>query len=263
MRYPQPALTRSAATGAAMVALAALAAPPPAQADEAHARELLQAMSDYLGAQSALAFDFDVSLEVVTVEDQRLAIVSSGAVTLNRPDRVRARRTGGFADVEMVFDGTTMTALGKNANVYGEIEAPGTVDNLIDVLRDEYGLPLPTADLLLSDFYGEVMPLVEDVKDLGSGVIRGIECDHLALRTDEVDFQIWIAQGDEPYPCRYTITTKTIVGWPQYVIDVRDWTAGDEVESDDFVLELPGDALRLSDEELHQLGELPSLFVME
>jgi hypothetical protein len=256
-------MTRPVATGAALVAVAALASPSPAGADEAHARELLQAMSAYLGAQEALAFDFDVSLEVVTVEDQKLAVASSGAVTLQRPDRVRATRTGGFADVEMVFDGETMKLLGKNANVYGQIKAPGSVEQLIDVLRDEYGLPLPVADLLLGDFYGEVMPLVVDVKDLGAGVIRGVECDHLALRTDEVDFQIWIAQGDEPYPCRYTIATKTIVGWPQYVIDVREWTTGDAVAADDFALALPADALLLSDDELHLLGELPSLFVAE
>jgi hypothetical protein len=266
MWYTLSRLTRPAAMGTAVVgvaALAGLAGPSPAGADEAHARELLRAMSDYLGAQKALAFDFDISVEVITVEDQRLAIASSGAVTLQRPDRVRARRTGGFADVEMVFDGDTMTVLGKNANVYGQIKAPGSVDQLIEVLRDEYGLPLPTADLLLSDFYGEVMPLVVDVKDLAAGVIGGVECDHLALRTEEVDFQIWIARGDQPYPCRYMIATKTIIGWPQYTVDVRGWKAGDDVAADDFTLSLPADALMLSDDELHVLGELPSLFVWE
>lgn len=263
MRYASGEVARPAATGAAVVAIAAmasLAGPPAARADEAHARELLQAMSDYLGAQSALAFDFDVSLEVVTVEDQKLAIASSGALTLQRPDRVRATRTGGFADVELAFDGETMTLLGKNANVYGQIKAPGTIDHLIEVLRDEYGLPLPAADLLLADFYGEIMPLVVDVKDLGSGVIRGVECDHLALRTDETNFQIWIAQGDEPYPCRYAITTTAVAGWPQYTIDVREWKAGEAVAADDFALSLPADATMLSDDELHVLGELPSLF---
>ena len=78
------------------------------------------------------------------------------------------------------------------------------------------------------------MPLVVDAKDLGSGVIRGVECDHLAFRTDEVDWQIWIAQGDRPYPCRYVITSNKIKGSPQYTVDVRDWKTGDEVASDSF-----------------------------
>lgn len=50
-------------------------------------------------------------------------------------------------------------------------------------------------------------------------MIRGQECDHLAFRTAEVDWQIRIAQGDVPYPCRFVITTKTIAGWPEYTLE--------------------------------------------
>ena len=112
----------------------------------------------------------------------------------------------------MVFDGKTLTLLGKNANLYAQVDAPGTIDQLVDVLRDKYHRPVPAADLLMSDPYKELMPLVTDVKDLGSGVIHGIECDHLAFRTKEVDWQIWIAQGARPYPCRYVITSKKVSG---------------------------------------------------
>jgi len=79
--------------------------------------------------------------------------------------------------------------LGKNANLYAQIEAPGTIDQLVDVLRDKYHRPVPAADLLMADPYKVLMPDVTDTKDLGSGVIRGTECDHLAFRTKEVDWQ--------------------------------------------------------------------------
>ena len=130
---------------------------------------------------------------------------------------------GGFANIEMVFDGKTLTLLGKNANLYAQIEAPGTIDQLVDVLRDKYHRPVPAADLLMADPYKELMPDVTDAKDLGSGVIRGTECDHLAFRTKEVDWQIWIAQGARPYPCRYVITSKKVTGWPQYTLDIWGW----------------------------------------
>ena len=32
---------------------------------------------------------------------------SSGQIKLNRPDKLRIRRTGGYADVELVYDGKT------------------------------------------------------------------------------------------------------------------------------------------------------------
>ena len=38
----------------------------------------------------------------------------------------------------------------------------------IDELRDKFHRPLPGADLLMSDVYAQLMPLVRDVKDLGS-----------------------------------------------------------------------------------------------
>src|SRR6476660_840079 len=203
-----------------------------ARADEAQAKSLLKAMSDYLAAQKAISFDYDSNLEIVSTQQQKIGLASSGTLTLNRPDKLHVTRNGGFANIEMVFDGKTLTLLGKNANLYSQVEAPGTIDQLVDVLRDKYHRPVPAADLLMSDPYKELMPQVNDAKDLGSGVIHGVECDHLAFRTKEVDWQIWIAQGAHPYPCRYVITSKKVTGWPQYTLDITAWKASAEVASD-------------------------------
>ena len=190
-----------------------------------------------------------------------MGLASSGTLTLNRPDKLHATRTGReFANVELVYDGKTLTMLGKNANAFAKAEEPGTIDQLVDVLRKKYDRPVPAADLLMSDPYKELMPLVVDAKDLGSGVIRGVECDHLAFRTDEVDWQIWIAQGDRPYPCRYVITSPKVKGSPQYTIDVRDWKTGAEVASDSFSLTVPQGAKELKPGDVPDFDELPALF---
>ena len=188
------------ATVLAVVATAGTANISTGRADEASAKSLLKAMSDYLAGQKIISFDYDSNLEIVSTQQQKIALAASGRLTLNRPDKLHATRTGGFANVEMVFDGKTLTLLGKNANLYARVEAPGTTDQLVDLLREKYHRPVPAADLLMSDPYKELMPQVNDDKDLGSGVIHGIECDHLAFRTKEVDWQIWIAQGARPYP---------------------------------------------------------------
>ena len=104
------------------------------------------------------------------------------------------------------------------------------------------------------------MPLVTDVKDLGSGVIHGMECDHLAFRTKEVDWQIWIAQGARPYPCRYVITSKKVTGWPQYTLDITAWKVGSEVASDGFKLEVPADAKKLAADQVPDLDDVPGPF---
>jgi hypothetical protein len=121
---------------AAVAVIVGMAAPQQARANEADAKNLLKAMSDYLAAQKAISFDYDTNLEIVTTELQKFALASSGAMTVNRPDKVRATRSGGFANVELVFDGKTLTLFGKTANLYGQVEVPGTIDHLIGELRE-------------------------------------------------------------------------------------------------------------------------------
>jgi len=248
------------ATVLAMVGMAGTASISAGRTDEAFAKSRFKAMSDYLGAQKAMSFDYDVNLELVSTQQQKIALVSSGTMTLNRPDKVHLTRTGGFANVEMVFDGKTLTLLGKNTNLYTQLDAPGTIDQLVDVLRDKYHRPVPAADLLMSDPYKELMPEVNDAKDLGAGVIHGVECDHLAFRTKEVDWQIWIAQGARPYPCRYVITSKKVTGWPQYTLDIWAWKTGAEVVSDSFKLEIPASAKKLMPSEVPELNDIPAHF---
>jgi hypothetical protein len=246
-----------------LAVVAGIAVPSVAHADEAYAKKQLKAMSDYMAAQKAISFDYDSDLEVVSDDNQKVGLASSGKITLNRPDKMHGTRTGGFADVEYVFDGKTLTLLGKNANAYAQVEAPGTIDHLVDELRDKYNRPVPGADLLMSSVYDQLEPKVVNTKDLGSGVIRGIECDHLAFRTNEVDWQIWIAQGSHPYPCRYVITSTKVAGAPQYTIDIRSWKTGAEVAADSFSVQLPKDARKLSPEDVPEFDELPSIFALK
>jgi len=243
-----------------VVALAAALTGTVAYANEADAKRLLQAMSDYLAAQKAISFDFDTNLEIVSTEQQKIGLANSGTLTLNRPDKLHVTRKGGFANMEIAYDGKTVMLLGKNTKMYTQVEAPGTIDQLVDVLRDKYHRPVPGADLLISNPYQELMSEVKDVKDLGSGAIHGVECDHLAFRTTEVDWQIWIAQGPHPYPCRYVITSKKVNGWPQYNVDIWAWKAGAEVASDSFKLEIPADAKKLTPDEVRELDDIPTLF---
>jgi hypothetical protein len=253
----------SAVSVAALVLMAWVAKPPGVVADEAQARRLLKAMTDYVGAQEAIAFDYDSTLEVVTKDRQKLELAASGMVSLARPDRIRATRSGGFVDIETVFDGKTLTFLGKNKNVYTQLEVPGSLDRLVNELQTKFDRPLPAADLFLTNAHDELMAGVTDVKDLGSGVIGGIECDYLAFRTDEVDWQIWIAHGARPYPCRYVITSKRIADGPQYSIQLRNWKTGGEVATTNFAFTAPAGARRIDLDELRtmkDMGELPSHF---
>jgi hypothetical protein len=202
--------------------------------DSEAAKGLLKGMSDYMAAQKSISFEYDATLQIVTGNEQKIGLASSGAVILARPDKLRTMRSGGIVDVETVFDGKTLTLLGKNLNKYTQVEIPGTVDHLIDELKDKYGLPLPGADLLLTNSYDQLMEGVYDSKDMGTGIVNGAECDSLAFRKDDVDFQIWVASGPQPYPCKFVITSTAVEGAPEYSVQIRNWKSGDAIASTDF-----------------------------
>lgn len=249
----------------AIMLIAGLGATSGVQAAEAEAKGLLKAMSEYLAAQKTISLGYDANFEVVTKDHQKLLLADSGTLDLSRPDKIRATRSAGFVNVEMVFDGKTLTILGKDANVYVQVDTPGTIEHVIDELRDKFHKSLPGADLLLPNVYDVLMADVTDVKDLGSGVIGGTECDHLAFRTKELDWQIWIAQGKRPYPCRYVITSKQGDQAPQYSIQIRDWKTGDEVAPADFSFKAPTDAKKMDVKDLKNMkigDELPSNFAI-
>ncbi|MFL6734322.1 MAG: DUF2092 domain-containing protein [Sphingomicrobium sp.] len=221
-----------------------------------NAKALLKSMSDYLAAQKSFSLSYDSVFEVVSDQHQKFQIATSGTVDMTRPDKIRATRKSGFTDTETVFDGRTLTIYGKSKNAYVQAEVPGTVDNLIDQLRDRFHRQLPGADLLGSNVYDALMTDVTDVKDLGSGVIGGQECDHLAIRAKETDWQIWIAQGANPYPCRYVITSRGVDQAPQFTMTIRDWKAGSAA---DFSFKPPGGATKLDAKDLETLKETSDL----
>lgn len=252
----------AAASSAALGLMITLGCGSAASAADADAKKLVKTMSDYLAAEKAISFSYDTNLEVVTVDHQKLLLASSGKIEMGRPDKLRVTRFGGFANVEVTFDGKTLSLLGKNANLYAQAEVPGTIDHLIDELRDKLHRPVPGADLLLPDAYDELMRDVVDVKDLGSGVIGGVECDHLAFRTKEVDWQIWIAQGEHPYPCRYVITASQVDQSPQYSIQISDWKTGTDVVADDFGFKNTTNAKKVDLTKLADIDELPDHLAM-
>jgi hypothetical protein len=237
--------------------LATVLVAPAAHAQDDDAAQILKAMSDYMGSQKSISLSFDTDIEVITPEIQKIQFASSGKVLLNRPDKLRASRTGGYADVELVFDGKTVSVLGKNLNAYAQADAPGTIDQLVDLLRNQYGLELPGADLLISNPYEALMSDVVTSKHIGQGVIDGVECEHLAFRNQDTDWQLWVRTGDQPIPCKFVITSKATAAAPQYTLVIKDFKTGVELNADAFAFQPPADAKKVDFKALGDVDEVP------
>lgn len=238
-------------------ALLASAVASPAWASGDRAMEILRAMSDYLAAQQTIAFSFDSDIEIITPQIEKIQFTNSGEAVLSRPDKLRAIRKGGYSEVEIVFDGKTASIHGRSVNGYIQFEAPGTVDELITALRLGHGVAMPGADLLMSNVYDVLSADVIEAKYIGHGVVAGRDCEHLAFRNLDTDWQLWVEVGDRPMPCKMVITSKTVGGAPQYTVRVTGWETGIEPAPDAFTFVPPAGATLLESEALMQLDELP------
>jgi len=87
-----------------------------------------------------------------------------------------------------------------------------------------------------------LMEPVEESAYLGAVEINGVVCRHLAFRTDEVDWQLWIAEGNRPLPCRYTITSKWVFAAPQYTVTYTNWQVDPVISSATFDFTAPDNA---------------------
>lgn len=240
------------------------AAPPSrASAESADAFNALKAMSDYVAAQKTISAAYDANIEIITPEIEKIQFNNSGEILLARPDKFKGRRVGGYADVEILYDGKTTTVLGHNTNAYAQIAGTGTTDLMFDRLRDDFGVQLPGADLLLENVFQVLNDGVVEAKRIGPAVIGGIACDHFAFRNEETDWQLWIEAGAEPIPRKLVITSKTLVGAPQYSLSIRDWKVGVPVSDAMFEFKTPDGARKVEFDELRDLDELPAVAVNE
>jgi hypothetical protein len=228
-----------------------------AQNSAADARSVLKSMADYMASQKTIQFAFDSSIEVITPEIQKIQYTSSGRALLERPNELRVSRLGGTGELDLFFDGKTAMLYGPGIKTYAKIGGATSVDQLIDELEHKYGFAGPGADLLLSNAYDALMANVIDARYLGVGIIGGVTCDHVAFRTEETDWQLWVQIGPEAIPRKFVITSKTIAAAPEYSVVVTGWKTGVKADPSEFVFTPPSGAKKGTLSDLARLDEFP------
>jgi hypothetical protein len=257
-----PSHSSAVLTKSALGLLAAMAitgAPAPAAwAAEGQAETILKAMADYVSRQENLSLKYDADIEVVTPAVEKIQFSASGDVTLSRPNKFRVTRIGGYAEVELISDGSNVTVYDRGGNRFAQVPAAGTFDEVVDRLRTEAPLELPGADLLLAKPYEELMAGVLEAKHIGRGVVEGVECEHLAFRNLDTDWQIWVETGDRPVPRKYVITSKAVGSAPQYTLRLRDWKTGVSPAPDAFAFKPPQGSSGVAITVLNDIDDIPA-----
>jgi hypothetical protein len=209
----------------AIVALAMLSVAAQAQSAgiAPEATRILKASTDFLASQQQFSADTRNTLEVVLKSGQKIEFNSTARQSVQRPNKLRAERTGDLVEQVFVYDGKTLTLYEPQDKVYAQVAAPGTLEEMLDFARTKLDIIAPISDLVYKDAYKILMDGVTDGIVVGKAVIEGVRCDHLAFRAQQVDWQIWIQEGAQPLPRKIVITTLDLPSAPQFAVTVTRW----------------------------------------
>ena len=204
-------------------------------------------MADFLGGAQRFSVSVRGGYDAVQKSGQKIEFGEMRTVTLSRPDRLRieGERSDGTKTLT-VFNGKEIVLIDETSNVYATAPQPGGVDDTIVHFVKDLGMRLPLAVLLVSQLPAELKDRVRSVDYVEKTSIYGSPSHHLAGRTDMVDFQVWVADGDTPLPQRVVITYKKAKGEPQFWAQFSDWNLAPALDDSTFLAKPPDGAQKVA-----------------
>jgi hypothetical protein len=198
------------------------AAGAPGGANEAMAS--LSYLADYLSQSPQFSVTIRAGYDVVQESGEKIEFGETRKIVLRRPDRFRSdiERSDGEKGL-VLFDGKDVIVFNDKDKVFAKASRPGDLDGAVTYLISDLRMRLPLAMMFLSRLPSEIERRVRSVAMVERSVAMDVPCVHLAARTDDVDFQIWIPSEGDPLPRRIVITYKNDKGQPQFWANFSDW----------------------------------------
>ncbi len=187
------------------------------------ADQMLKQMTDYVSGLKSFIVESSAVDEQALVSGEKIQRTSDSEVAVQRPNRVRSIQRGAGKGLGVWYDGTAMTITCKANDKHSTLPAPPTLDAAIDSMRKEFHVDAPGADLLYSNPYDILMEQVKSGRVVGLETINGVAANHLAFEGEDVDWQVWIKDGNQPLPLRFVITTKTVKSHPEFAVQFSNW----------------------------------------
>ncbi|NSL55209.1 DUF2092 domain-containing protein [Uliginosibacterium aquaticum] len=231
--------------GAALLGLACLSLQNAQAQIEPEASALLKKATDFLAKQQKFSLNTRSSLEIVLDSGQKIQFDHTTAQSVQRPDKLRVERGGDLVKQLFIYDGKSLILSSPSQHVYARVPAPDTLEAMLDFARSSLDIIAPAGDLIYKDAYDILMTDVESGFVVGKGVVEGARCDHLAFRAPNVDWQIWIEDGQRPLIRKLILTTRDLASAPQFSVVVSRWDLMPAFTADTFRISPPKGAQKI------------------
>ncbi|HKH92349.1 MAG TPA: DUF2092 domain-containing protein [Gemmatimonadaceae bacterium] len=207
--------------------------------------DALRRMGANLRTMKSFAVKVTGAKDEVMADGQKIQLSGTVKYVVRSPDRFRADIQTDRKQRTILYDGRTLTLYAPRMHYYATVDAPPTVGEMLDVVREKYGVELPVADLFLWGTERDGVKELTAARYVGPATIEGALTDHYAFRQKDTDWQIWIERGSNPLPRKLVITTTNEPSQPQYAATIA-WNLAASTEDGIFAFVPPKDAAKIA-----------------
>ena len=219
---------------------------PAASQAPADPRIYFDRMASYVADAHQFQTTVRMGFDVLQDWGQKIEFGERHRITVARPNRLRADILKSSGEEGMVlFDGQKVTVYHRTQAVFAQADKPGDIDEVLVYFLRDLEMRLPLALMFMSDFPEEIGKQLEELDFVEISAVTDPPCVHLAGRTDEIDFEVWIPETGAPLPVRLTITYRDEEGQPKFWADFENWDMTPAVADADFNFTPPAGAERI------------------
>jgi len=209
-----------------------------------NAVDALKKMSRYLMSLNTVEINSTASIDMVTADGQRIQFDGTSDYKVKRPGFV-IHFVSDAKSRDFYYDGRQFTMYSPNLGYYATVDAPATNREVLDKIYDRYGIRLPLEDLFRwNDVGNDRAKNFKSAMMIGPATLDGAKTMHYAFREPEVDWEVWIQDGDQPLPRKLSIVDRTDPSHPTFTARLS-WTINPTFKDSDFTFTPGADAKKI------------------
>ncbi|SHE61336.1 hypothetical protein SAMN04487965_0272 [Microbulbifer donghaiensis] len=204
----------------------------------------LSRMGKYLASLKTLAFDADISTDVVLDNQQKLLIGGVVRYLAVHPGKLRVELVTDSMKRHFFHNGRKFTMVAPEEGYFAELEASIPTREFLATAAREYGVEMPLADLVE---WGHAQDSWKDIREgflVGKPKVNGEETEHWAFRSPDLDWEIWIKSGDKPLPLRISTVNTRDPAKPRFEATLK-WSEAKVAKDEMFTPALPKETQRI------------------
>ena len=206
---------------------------------EPHAEELLKAALTFLAKAPSITFHAEVTKEVPLSSGVKVLHTGTLEMAVRRPDRISYKRDDDEALTTGTYDGALFTLHDVGKKTCASWPVKEKLDGLFANLKENLGFQPPLARFLTENVADEALKNVTTGFSAGRSVIRGVACEQLVFRQQNLDWQVWIATEGDPVIRRMVFTHRNDPTLPQSSVAFLDWDFKAVLSDSVFIFQVP------------------------